>query len=525
MKRPAMNVYLRASSPYPMPFNSVLSWFMKKRVHQIDLFRKYPHEVQREWFERLIEEGCDTAFGREHDFESIQSIDDFKQRVPVRNYDAFKPYIDRLRDGEQGVLWPSKVKWFAKSSGTTSDKSKFIPVTVEALEDCHYKGGKDLLALYFDANPEAKLYNGKHLIMGGSSKLHEEREDCYTGDLSAIIIKNLPMWVELKRTPNREIALMDNWEAKIERMALATMDEDVVIIAGVPSWTLVLMKRIIEIKGAKNISEVWPNLELFMHGGVSFKPYRSQFEALIPRADMHYVETYNASEGFFGIQDRLEADDLLLMLDYGIFYEFMPLDQLGLSNPKTLQLEEVVVGVNYALIISTNAGLWRYLVGDTVRFTSTEPFRIQVSGRTKLFINAFGEELIIDNAETAMEAACSLTGARVSDYTACPVFMSDHDTGAHEWLIEFEQAPQDLEAFIDALDEGLKSVNTDYAAKRSSNLTLRRPIVHVMDAGTFYDWLKSKGKIGGQHKVPRLSNDRSHVDEILAFRTPMVKVD
>lgn len=500
-----------------MPFNALLSWFMKKRVHQIDLFRKYPLEVQQEWFERLLQEGRETEFGKEHGFDAIENIADFKKRVPIRNYDEFRPWIERLRNGEQGVLWPSRVKWFAKSSGTTSDKSKFIPVTLEALEECHYKGGKDLLAMYFENNPEARIYSGKTLVMGGSSKLHEESEDCYTGDLSAIIIKNLPIWVELKRTPNRDIALMDNWEEKIEKMALATMDEDVAMIAGVPSWTLVLLKRIMEIKGASNILEVWPNLELFMHGGVSFKPYRSQFEQIIPKSDMQYVETYNASEGFFGIQDRLNADDLLLMLDYGIFYEFMPMDELGKPEPRTLQLDEVETDCNYALVISTNAGLWRYMVGDTIRFTSLNPFRIQVSGRTKLYINAFGEELIIDNAETAMAAACEATGSKVSDYTACPVYMTGETTGAHEWLVEFETPPSDLDAFITHLDEGLKRVNTDYAAKRSFDLNLRRPIVRVMPSGTFYEWLKSKGKVGGQHKVPRLSNDRTHVDALLAF--------
>lgn len=500
-----------------MPFNAVFSWFIKKRVHQIDLFRKYPMEVQGEWFERLIEEGRDTEFGRVHNFEDIKTIADFKKAVPIRTYEEFKPYIDRLRDGEQGVLWPSKVKWFAKSSGTTSDKSKFLPVTREALEDCHYKGGKDLLAMHCHAHPDAQLYAGKTLVMGGSSKIHPLNEDSYTGDLSAIIIKNLPIWVELKRTPNREIALLDNWEEKIERMAHATMHEDVTTVAGVPSWTLVLFKRILELTGKDNIQEVWPNLELFMHGGVSFKPYRQEFERLIPNPKMAYRETYNASEGFFGIQDRFGADDMLLMLDYGIFYEFMPMEEYGKENPQTVQLDEVEIGQNYALIITTNAGLWRYLIGDTIRFTSKDPYRIQVSGRTKLFINAFGEELIIENAEEAMRRACQATGAQVTDYTAAPVFMSSNETGAHEWLIEFSKPPSKLEHFVKHLDTSLKELNTDYAAKRSFDLTLREPIVRSMPSGTFYDWLKSKGKIGGQHKVPRLSNERKYVEEITAF--------
>jgi hypothetical protein len=497
-----------------MPFNTVFSWFIKKRVHQIDLFRKFPVEVQQEWFENLLENGRLTSFGKEHGFDKIRTVADFKKAVPVRTYEEFKPYIDRLRDGENEVLWPGKVKWFAKSSGTTGDRSKYIPVTKEALEDCHYACGKDLLALYCSQYPEARLYSGKHLVLGGSSKISEIGDDCYTGDLSAIIIQNLPLWVELKRTPARDIALMDNWEEKIERLAQSTIHEDVSILAGVPSWTLVLLKRILEITGKTNIRDVWPNLELFMHGGVSFKPYRAQFEALIQGPGMHYFETYNASEGFFGIQDRLEADDMLLMLDYGIYYEFMPMEELGQEFPKTLELREIELDTNYALIISTNGGLWRYLVGDTIRFTSRNPYRIQVSGRTKLFINAFGEELIIENAEDAMQAACDLTGALVTDYTAGPVYMNANKGGSHEWLIEFEKPPADLVQFTEALDNKLKELNSDYEAKRTANLSLGDPLVQELPSGTFYAWMKSRGKLGGQHKVPRLSNSRDYLDEI-----------
>lgn len=500
-----------------MPFNTVFSWFIKKRVHQIDLFRKFPCEVQQEWFEKLLENGRLTAFGRDHGLHMVRTMEDFKKAVPVRTYEEFKPYIDRLRDGEQEVLWPGKVKWFAKSSGTTADRSKYIPVTKEALEDCHYACGKDLLALYCYAYPEARLYSGKHLVMGGSSKISELGGDAYTGDLSAIIIQNLPLWVELKRTPTRDIALMDNWEEKIEKLATSTIHEDVSIVAGVPSWTLVLFKRILEMTGKDNIRDVWPNLELFMHGGVSFKPYRAQFEELVRGPGMHYMETYNASEGFFGLQDRLDADDMLLMLDYGIFYEFMPLEELGKAHPHTLQLNEVEINTNYALVISTNGGLWRYLVGDTIRFTSRDPYRIQVSGRTKLFINAFGEELIIDNAEEAMGAACSATGALVTDYTAGPVYMDTDKEGSHEWLIEFEQAPADRAQFVLVLDDKLKELNSDYEAKRTANLSLGAPIIHEVPSGTFYAWLKSKGKLGGQHKVPRLSNSRTFLEEIKAL--------
>jgi hypothetical protein len=499
-----------------MALNSVFSWFIKKRIHQIDLFKKYPHEVQSELFHRMLNSARETEFGRDHDFAAIRSFKDFQKAVPIRRYEDYEPYISKLRRGEQNVLWPTRLKWFAKSSGTTNHRSKFLPVSKEALEDCHYKGGKDLLAMYYESYPEADVYGGKSLVLGGSSKINTFSKDSYSGDLSAIIIKNLPFWVELKRVPNREVALMDNWEEKIEVMAQATMNEDVRMIAGVPSWSLVLMKRIMELKNVDNMLEVWPNLELFMHGGVSFSPYRKQYEKLIPSKKMHYLQNYNASEGFFGIQDRLVADDMLLMLDYGIFYEFVPMEELDKDNPQALSLEDVEVDKNYALVISTNAGLWRYLIGDTIRFTSTDPYRIQVTGRTKHFINAFGEELIIENAEDGLTSACEATGAIIKEFTAGPIYMSDHSTGGHEWLIEFEKEPDNIESFISALDTRLKEVNTDYEAKRTNDLTLRPPVVKAMPQGTFYEWLKRKNKLGGQHKVPRLSNNRQYVDDVLS---------
>ncbi len=504
-----------------MPFNSVFGWFMKKRIHQIELFMKYPVEVQQEVFRSLIDQAALTRFGIEHGFSKITSAEDFKKAIPIRNYEGFKEYVNLLRDGQQNVTWPSRVKWYAKSSGTTDNRSKFIPVTKEALEECHYKGGKDLLALYYNQKPDAKVYSGKHLVLGGSSKMNDFSDEGYTGDLSAIIIRNLPIWVELRRAPSRDIALMDNWEEKIERIAQTTMDEDIYMMAGVPSWTLVLLKRIMELKGTDNIRDVWPNLELFWHGGVSFKPYRDQFKRLIPSEQMNYVETYNASEGFFGIQDRLNSDDLLLMLDYGIYYEFMPMCEYGKENPKTVGLKDVELGENYAMVISTNGGLWRYLIGDTVKFTSKYPFRIQVSGRTKHYINAFGEELMVDNADEAISHACMGTGALVADYTAAPVFMSENATGAHEWLIEFDQQPTDIELFRDLLDAKLKLVNTDYEAKRAFDFVLQKPMVHVLPKGTFYNWLKEKDKLGGQHKVPRLCNDRKYVDDVMQFIEPV----
>ncbi len=487
---------------------------MKQRFHQIDLFIKYPHEVQEELLRRLLITARHTEFGRTYDFSSIPNSKTFRDRVPLQDYESLKSSIFRLKAGEQGILWPSEVRWFAKSSGTTSDKSKFIPVSIEALEECHYKGGKDLLCIYFHNNPETQLFDGKLLTLGGSHEINSLSNDSFYGDLSAILIQNLPYWIQLFRTPERSIALMDEWESKIEMIARTTMNENVTNIAGVPSWTLVLLKRILEISGKKNLTEIWPNLELFVHGAVSFTPYREQFQQLIPKTDMYYLETYNASEGFFGIQDQKNSDEMLLMLDYGIYYEFIPMSEWDKENPQTLTLSQVKLHENYALVITTNAGLWRYKIGDTIAFTSLSPFRIRVTGRTAHFINAFGEELIIDNAEKALAYACSATGAVIRDYTAAPVYFSDESSGAHEWLIEFENTPPDLHDFGVLLDDALKRLNSDYEAKRYCDKVLRFPFIRPLPSNTFYNWLKSKEKLGGQHKVPRLANHRKFVDEI-----------
>lgn len=506
-----------------MPFNSIFAWVIKKRLHQIELFRKYPEDVQQELFEKLIEQGSHTKYGNHYHFDQVKSYADFKQHVPLNNYDSMKPWIDQLMAGEQQVLWPQDTKWFAKSSGTTSDRSKFIPVTRESLEDCHYKGGKDLLALYYENFPNRKLYKGKHLIVGGSAQVLPVSHDTYQGDLSAIILKNLPWWAEIRRTPSREIALMSEWEEKIELMARNTIEEDVYIIAGVPSWTLVLARKILDITGKKNLREVWPNLELFMHGGVSFEPYREAFRELIPFDDMHYVETYNASEGFFGIQDVDGSNELLLMLDYGIFYEFIPMSSFEDTDSKVIyRLDEVELNEEYALVISTNAGLWRYIIGDTIRFTSKTPYRFKLSGRTKHFINAFGEELIVNNTDAAIAEACSKTNAIIREYTAAPIYMDGKSQGRHEWLIEFDREPNDLHRFALLLDESLRAVNSDYDAKRTKNLALDKPLIHVLKTGSFEAWLQKIGKLGGQHKVPRLMNSREIVEQILqetAFET------
>ncbi len=492
-------------------------------MHQIELFLKYPVEVQTEWFNRLIQQAADTEWGKKYDYATIKNYKTYCERVPIQQYEDIKPYVDRLFKGEQNLLWPSEIKWFAKSSGTTTDKSKFIPVSKEALEDCHYKGGKDLLSLYVHNHPNRKLYKGKTLIVGGSAQVNYLNDDSYFGDLSAIIVKNLPFWVEFRRTPSREIALMTNWEEKIEKMARGTMDEDVYILAGVPSWTLVLLRRILDIKGKDNIAEIWPRLELFMHGGVSFAPYKEQFKKIIRKDEMNYVETYNASEGFFGIQDTTDKEEMLLMLDYGIFYEFIPMEEYGKSNPKTVDLSGVIVGKNYAMVISTNAGLWRYCIGDTVRFTSTSPYRFVITGRTKQFINAFGEELIVDNAEKAIAIASERTNAMVKEYSVAPVFMSSVEPGTHEWVIEFEKEPAELTFFAEVLDNALKALNSDYEAKRSNNLNLRFPIVHNAPNGTFYAWLKERGKLGGQHKVPRLANNREYIESIISIMNKLRK--
>lgn len=497
--------------------NSIFGWFIKKRIHQIELFMKYPHDVQNEWLERLISTAKDTEWGKRYGYGDIDHINTFKERVPISTYEDLEPMIQRVVKGEQNVLWSSEIRMFAKSSGTTSSKAKLIPVSQESLEECHYKGGKDLMSLYYNEFPESKLMTGRGLVMGGSSDFVPLNEESYYGDLSAIIIKNLPFWAHLHRTPDAEVALNPKWEEKIDQIAKITVEQNITNMSGVPSWMLVLLERVLEEAGKKHVLEVWPNLEWYVHGGVSFEPYRDRFKSIIGGAGINYSETYNASEGFFGIQEDTKRDDLLLMLDYGIFYEFIPMEELGRDHPKTLSLDEVEVGVNYAIVISTNGGLWRYMIGDTIQFTTLSPYRIKVSGRTKHYINAFGEELIVENADRSIRIACEKTGALVKEYTAAPVYMSEKETGAHEWLIEFERAPEDLEYFVEMLDNALKSVNGDYEAKRYHDKVLRPPIVHALPSGTFYDWMKAKGKLGGQNKVPRLSNKRDYLDDILKF--------
>jgi hypothetical protein len=497
--------------------NSILTWVMQKRIHQIELFIKYPHEVQEELFKKLIQTARYTEFGKQFDFSSIQTYEQFRERVPIHTYEKTFPYIDRLMKGEQNILWPSEIKWFSKSSGTTNARSKFIPVSQESLEDCHFKGGKDLLSIYVNNYPETKLFDGKGLAVGGSHQINEldPSASSYYGDVSAVIMQNLPPWAQFIRTPSLETALMGNWEEKIEKLARETIKENVTNIAGVPTWTVLLIQRVTDIARKKNILEIWPNLEVFFHGAVAFAPYRTLFQSIIPSDKMRYWETYNASEGFFGIQDQRNSEELLLMLDYGIFYEFIPMEELEKENPKAVPLSEIELDKNYAMVISTTSGLWRYNIGDTIKFTSKFPYRIKISGRTKHFMNAFGEEIIVENAEAAITRACEITGAVIDNFTAAPIYLKEGKKGRHEWIIEFKTPPADPDQFTRILDETLRAINSDYDAKRAHNLALVEPKVHSAGEGTFYNWMKRRGKLGGQNKVPRLANSREYVDEIL----------
>ena len=500
-----------------MPLLSpAISSLARMRQWRIDGWRSHPIDSQREVIQNLVTSAQYTEFGRKHNFHSLFSIRDFKKAVPIHSYEDLKPYIERTMQGEQYLLWNSPIFWFAKSSGTTSDKSKFIPVSEESLEDCHYKAAKDVLTMYYQFNPDSEMLTGKGLVLGGSHSINPMNTEAQFGDLSAVLLQNSPFWGHWLRTPDLSIALMDEWENKLEKMAQQTISENVTSISGVPTWTLVLFKRILELTGKKSMIEVWPSLELYMHGGVSFTPYREQFKQLIGK-EIYYQETYNASEGFFAAQQSPKDTGMLLFTDHGIFMEFMPLSEYGKDDPQTIGLNQVALNTNYALIISTNGGLWRYLLGDTIQFVSKDPYKIIVSGRVKHYMNAFGEEVIVDNSDKAISEACKITGAIVNDYTAAPVYFSEQSNGSHEWLIEFEKEPESIEVFTSALDEALKAINSDYEAKRYKDIALRMPLIHALPKSTFTKWLHYKGKLGGQNKVPRLSNERTYVEDILAM--------
>ncbi|BEH00080.1 GH3 auxin-responsive promoter family protein [Bacteroides sedimenti] len=485
------------------------------RLKELDLYNTKAASIQGKVLEELIHQARHTEWGNKFDYNNIRNYEDFKNRVPLQTYEEIKPYVKRLREGEQNLLWPSKILWFAKSSGTTNDKSKFLPVSKEALKNIHYRGGQDCVALYSRINPESRFFSGKGLILGGSHSPGLNSKHSLVGDLSAILIQNINPLVNLIRVPNKEVALMSEWESKIERIAQDTIHQNVTSLSGVPSWFLVLIKRVLEITGKQKLEEVWPNLEVFFHGGVSFTPYREQYNQLITSDKMHYVETYNASEGFFGIQNDLSDPSMMLMIDYGIFYEFISMDELGKEKPETVCLADVELQKNYAMVISTSCGLWRYLIGDTIKFTSRNPYKFVITGRTKHFINAFGEELIVDNAEKGLAKACAATGAQVSEYSAAPVFMDKNAKCRHQWLIEFARMPDSVEHFATILDTSLKELNSDYEAKRYKEIALQPLEVIIARKNLFHDWLKEKGKLGGQHKVPRLCNTREHIEEML----------
>ena len=485
-----------------------------KRINQIENFIHHPVATQEQVLSSLLKTASDTEWGSVYNYGSLKSVSEYQSAVPVQTYEKMVPWIERLRAGEKDLLWPGEIKWFAKSSGTTTSKSKFIPVSHEALEHCHYQAARDILAIYTLNHPDTHIFNGKALTLGGSHKINKFSNKSLYGDLSAILIENAPSWVELLRTPGKKIALAEDFEKKLDIITRITAKENVTNFSGVPSWYLTLIKHVLAYTGKTNLLDVWPNLEVFFHGGISFTPYKDIYKELIAGEQMHYMETYNASEGFFGIQNDPLKTDMLLMLDYGIYYEFIPADKVNGDFPSAITLGDVEKGVNYAIVISTNGGLWRYMIGDTVVFTETNPYRFRISGRTKHFINAFGEEIIIENAEQALNEACKATGAIISEYTAGPVFMGASSKGTHEWIIEFEKEPADIEKFTSVLDETLKSVNSDYEAKRFRDINLIKPLVRSVPGGTFTNWLKSKNKFGGQNKVPRLSNTREYIEEL-----------
>lgn len=487
-------------------------------AHRIRAFERYasePGRIQEDVLRKLVAEAENTEWGKKYSYSSIKSCDDFSTGVPVNDYESLKPYVERMRHGEQNLIWPSKVDWYAQSSGTTNDKSKYIPVTAEGLKNIHYKGGADCVAVYLDINRESRFFSGKGLILGGSFNKDANPDGSRTGDLSAVLMQNINPLVNMIRVPSKEVALLSNWEEKIGRLAADTMNEHVTNLSGVPSWMLVVIKKVLELKGVDTVEQVWPDLEVFFHGGVSFAPYREQYKSLIRSDRMHYVETYNASEGFFGIQTDLSDPSMMLMIDYDVYYEFIPMDEFGKEHPQTRKLTEVELGKNYAMLITTSCGLWRYMIGDTVMFTSRNPYKFKITGRTKHFINAFGEELIVDNAEKGLMAACRATGAQVLEYTAAPVFMDDKGKCRHQWLVEFSVMPDSVEHFASVLDDTLKAVNSDYEAKRTADIALQPLEVVVARKDLFHDWLASKGKLGGQHKVPRLSNGREYMDKLL----------
>ena len=474
-------------------------------------------QAQRDQLAWLIAKARRTHWGESHHYEAIRSYEDFAQKVPVSTYEDLAPWIMRQLGGEKDVLWRGRVNRFAQSSGTSNGKSKYIPVTSDALQMCHYKGASSVVAHYLNLYPDSRMFSGKGLILGGSfaNEVTDLRSDARVGDLSAHLIEKVNPFVNLMRVPSKDIALMVDWEKKLPALVEASIGENITNLSGVPSWFLVMLKAVIEKAGATSIHEVWPNLEVFFHGGISFKPYRSQYAAITDVSKMRYIETYNASEGFFAVQDTIDSRAMLLLLDVGVFYEFMPLDQLDNPTPKLVPMWEVEPGKVYGLVISSCNGLWRYAIGDTVKIESVNPVKISIAGRTKHFINAFGEELMVHNAEVAIAKVCDEMDCAILNYTAAPVYAADNSKGRHEWLIEFSKRPADLDMFATRLDELLQQENSDYQAKRYKGIFLDTLTVVEAKEGLFDCWLGSTGKLGGQRKVPRLANNRQFIEPML----------
>ena len=495
--------------------NAFIKTYLKPRIGRIEHATHHAEAVQRMTLMYLVHKARQTEWGKMHAYPTIRSRADYIKNVPISTYEQIKPFIQRTFDGEQNVLWPDAIRWFSKSSGTTDGRSKYIPVSRDSLEYTHFRSGKDVTAMFLKNHPYTEIFGGKCLMLTGTVSQNPDYKRAWHGDISGVLVKKLPGWINFLRTPSRDIALLPNWEEKIDRIIESTKHVDVRYIGGVPSWMLVLMNRILETTGKQDIREIWPGLQLFIHGAVNFSPYRVPFREVIPHDDMYYYETYNASEGFFALQDTDHAGEMRLMVDYGIYYEFMPMDEIHMPHPRTLTLQEIELDTNYALVISTNGGLWRYMIGDTIQFTSVKPYRMMVTGRTKHFINAFGEELVVENAERAIDYASQRTRSLVKEFTAAPVYLSQKNSGAHEWLIEFSHHPENIEEFTDLLDDKLKEINSDYEAKRKGDYILQRPLVRVLPQGSFYTWMKYKGKLGAQQKIPRLQNDRDQLEEII----------
>lgn len=499
---------------------TIITQYLKQHIKSIFRYMEHPHDVQGKWLKQLLRKAENTAWGKQYDYRSIQTLRAFQERVPLSSYDELKPYIQQMMRGEKDILWPGTTRWFSKSSGTTSDKSKFIPVSNENLDNCHLRGPRDTMALWHNSRPGSKIFNGYGLVMGGSHYRYGEHPATHIGDISAIMLQRMPWYAKYVHSPSIKVALMSEWEEKIERMAHEVIKRNMTSMSGVPTWTIVLFRRILEITGKKNLLEVFPNLELYIHGGVSFAPYEKQFREFLPSRDMGYWEVYNSSEGYFGTRCQEDDDDMLLLLNNGIFYEFIPMSVFGTERQYAISLEEVQTGENYALVISSNSGLWRYIVGDTVTFTSTQPYKIQITGRTKHFINAFGEEVMVSNTDAAIARTCRAFDVEIREYTVAPIYLSHEGKGGHEWAVEFSKRPDNMAAFVEALDHNLQQVNSDYEAKRYRDMALECLRLREVPPNTFHNWLKSRGKYGGQHKVPRLSNNREILEQILAFANP-----